>query len=55
MEYARLGKSMLQVSRFCMDIKDWGAFGRNEVHGSSQEEMRYLEEPYVPHKMLELV
>ena len=46
---------MLQVSRFCMDTKDWGAFGRNEAHGLSQEEMRYLEEPYASHKMLELV
>ena len=42
MEYARLGKSMLQVSRFCMDTKDWGTARQGEGCEPSQEEMDHM-------------
>lgn len=42
MEYARLGKSMLQVSRFCMDTKDWGTARQGEGGEPSQEEMDHM-------------
>ncbi len=46
MEYVKLGNSDLRVSRICLGFGD-ATIGQH----SSEDDIHYLEEPYVPHNL----